>query len=88
MPRVAGGLRTACVATGSFQKVVLVVVPTTIPRYSTVPGFGRADLSHAVGLAESARMLDCGQAQKTEACAFELNVAGNLTCEMHGALLG
>lgn len=56
-----------------------------MPRYAAVPGVGIAVLRKAVGVAERARV-DRRHAQETEACAIQLDVAGNLTCEMHGAL--
>ena len=62
--------------------MVSVVVPTTIPRYSPVPGLGRAFGRLAVGMAEGARN-DRRLAQEAEACAMECDVVGNLTCEMH-----
>jgi hypothetical protein len=84
---VAGGLRTARSAAGSFQKVVSVVAPTTIPHYSAFPGIGQAVFRHAVCLAAGTRFLDRWHAQKTETGLIECDVLGYLTCEMHGALL-
>ena len=66
--------------------MVSVVVPTTIPRYSTFPGIGGAIFGAAVGLAESARV-DRGHAQESETSLVKCDMFRNLTCEMHWALL-
>lgn len=86
MACVAGGFRTARSATGSFQNLVSVVVPTMMPRYTRVPGIGRAVLRLAVGITEGAR-LDWRHAQEAETCLMKRDMFGNLTCKMHEALL-
>lgn len=73
--------------TGSFQNLVSVVVPTTIPRYSAFHGIGWSVLGHTVGLTERARVLDRGHAQEAETGLVKCNVFGNLTCKIHEALL-